>query len=95
MYKNARLGFGSIIADDMGLVKTLQVITMLLKLKEDKTITEKNKALIVLPTTLLTNWEKEILRFAPDLNAMIYHGSNRKWDIKRSEEHTSELQSRP
>ena len=82
LYKNARLGFGSIIADDMGLGKTLQVITMLLKLKEDKTITEKNKALIVLPTTLLTNWEKEILRFAPALNAMIYHGSNRKWDIK-------------
>ena len=35
MYKNARIGFGSLIADDMGLGKTLQVITTLLKLKED------------------------------------------------------------
>ncbi len=82
LYKNTRLGFGSIIADDMGLGKTLQVITLLLKLKEDQTITEKNKALVVLPTTLLTNWSKEIARFASGLNAMIYHGSNRKWDIK-------------
>lgn len=82
LYKNTRLGFGSIIADDMGLGKTLQVITLLLKLKEDQTITEKNKALVVLPTSLLTNWSKEITRFAADLNAMVYHGSNRKWEVK-------------
>ncbi len=82
LYKNARLGFGSIIADDMGLGKTLQVITTLLKFKQDQTINDKNKALVVLPTSLLTNWQKEITRFAPDLEAVVYHGSNRKWDIK-------------
>jgi SNF2 family DNA or RNA helicase/uncharacterized Zn finger protein len=82
LYKNARLGFGSIIADDMGLGKTLQVITTLLKFKEDKTINDKNKALVVLPTSLLTNWQKEITRFAPDLEAVVYHGSSRKWDTK-------------
>lgn len=35
MYRNYRIGFGSIIADDMGLGKTLQVITLLQKLKDD------------------------------------------------------------
>ncbi len=76
LYKNTRLGFGSIIADDMGLGKTLQVITTLLKLKEDGALA-KQKALVIVPTTLLTNWGKEIAKFAPDLRAHIYHGSNR------------------
>lgn len=79
MYKNARLGFGSLIADDMGLGKTLQVITTLLKLKEDGELA-KRKALAIVPTTLLTNWDKEIKKFAPDLKTMIYHGSNRSLD---------------
>ena len=77
MYKNARIGFGSVIADDMGLGKTLQVITTLLKLKEDGQF-KKQKALVIVPTTLLTNWDKEIRKFAPDLNAHIYHGPGRK-----------------
>jgi len=77
LYKNTRLGFGSLIADDMGLGKTLQVIATLLKLKEEGELSEK-KALIIVPTTLLTNWQKEIQRFAPDLNTHLYHGSNRR-----------------
>ncbi|MCB0630142.1 MAG: SNF2-related protein [Saprospiraceae bacterium] len=76
LYKNARLGFGSLIADDMGLGKTLQVITTLLKLKEDGEL-KKQKGLIIVPTTLLTNWAKEIAKFAPELNTHIYHGPNR------------------
>ena len=77
MYKNSRLGFGSLIADDMGLGKTLQVIATILKLKEDGQLTDK-KGLIVVPTTLLTNWQKEIEKFAPSLTTTIYHGSKRK-----------------
>ncbi len=77
LYKNSRIGFGSLIADDMGLGKTLQVITTLLKLKEDGEL-GKQKALIIVPTTLLTNWTKEIHKFAPALNTFVYHGSNRK-----------------
>ena len=80
MYKNSRIGFGSLIADDMGLGKTLQVITTLLKLKEDGEL-EKHKALIIVPTTLLTNWAKEIQKFAPALRAHIYHGSNRQLEL--------------
>jgi SNF2 family DNA or RNA helicase/uncharacterized Zn finger protein len=84
MMKNAKLGFGSLIADDMGLGKTLQVITLLLKFKQEGAF-PKNKALIVVPTTLLTNWQKEINRFAPDLTFQIYHGSKRKLDFKDAE----------
>lgn len=80
LYKNSRIGFGSLIADDMGLGKTLQVITTLLKLKEDGAL-GKEKALIIVPTTLLTNWVKEIQKFAPALKAFVYHGSNRKLDL--------------
>ena len=47
LYRNARLGFGSLIADDMGLGKTLQVITTLARLREENTIGLDAKALIV------------------------------------------------
>lgn len=77
LYKNARIGFGSLLADDMGLGKTLQVIAYLLKCKEEGTL-EKNKALVIAPTTLLTNWQKELRKFAPALTAYIYHGTGRK-----------------
>ena len=81
MYKNTSVGFGSLIADDMGLGKTLQVITTLLKLKEDGLL-KKKKGLVIVPTTLLTNWDKEIKKFAPSLLTHIYHGTNRKLEVK-------------
>ncbi|MDZ7933495.1 MAG: DEAD/DEAH box helicase [Emticicia sp.] len=84
MVKNTKLGFGSLIADDMGLGKTLQVITLLLKFKQEGAFA-KNKALIVVPTTLLTNWQKEINRFAPDLQFQIYHGAKRRLDLKSTD----------
>ncbi len=81
LYKNAQIGFGSLIADDMGLGKTVQVIATLLKMKEEGAFSER-KVLIVVPTTLLTNWQKEIDRFAPSLTSLLYHGSNRKFYLK-------------
>ncbi|MDR0895568.1 MAG: DEAD/DEAH box helicase [Prevotellaceae bacterium] len=80
MYRNSRIGFGSIIADDMGLGKTLQVISLLLKFKEEQTLDAKHKALVVVPTGLLINWQTEIERFAPSLTSHIYHGTAR--DVK-------------
>lgn len=80
MYRNSRIGFGSIIADDMGLGKTLQVISILLKFKEENAINDKYKALVVVPTGLLTNWQAEIQKFAPSVSSHIYHGGTR--DIK-------------
>jgi len=75
--QNARIGFGSLIADDMGLGKTLQVISFLLHQQQTGQL-DKRKALVVAPTSLLTNWRKEIERFAPALKAQIYHGSQRE-----------------
>jgi uncharacterized Zn finger protein/superfamily II DNA or RNA helicase len=77
LVKNTELGMGSLLADDMGLGKTLQIIALLLKFKQEGRF-KKQKGLVVLPTTLLTNWQKEIARFAPELQARVYHGSNRK-----------------
>ncbi len=84
LYKNARLGFGSLLADDMGLGKTIQVITLLLKFKEEDKL-DKKKALIVVPTTLLTNWQKEIHKFAPALQTFIYHGANRELQVEEND----------
>lgn len=76
LYRNMRVGFGSILADDMGLGKTLQTIALLEKLREDGMLWEK-RALIVVPTGLLSNWQAEISRFAPGLTSFIYHGPGR------------------
>ncbi len=88
MYRNMKIGFGSIIADDMGLGKTLQVITLLQKVKEEGGL-EKKKALVVVPTGLLHNWESEVTRFAPQLTTAIYHGSSR--DLTTDECKTSDI----
>jgi len=77
MYRNFRIGFGSIIADDMGLGKTLQVITLLQKLKDEGALASAHPGLIVVPTGLVTNWQQEIARFAPSLSVFTYHGPQR------------------
>lgn len=79
LYTNVVKGFGCCIADDMGLGKTVQVISLILKLKEEKKL--KKPALVVCPTTLLGNWERELENFAPTLDAFIYHGLNREFSI--------------
>ncbi len=79
MYRNMRIGFGSIIADDMGLGKTLQVISLIQRLKDDGAL-GKRKALVISPTGLLFNWQKEIERFAPSLTSHIHHGATRNLD---------------
>lgn len=84
LYKNSRIGLGSLLADDMGLGKTLQVITFLTKLKEEGFL-EGKPALVVAPTTLLTNWLKEIMRFSPTLEVSIYHGTKRKEHRKNTD----------
>jgi uncharacterized Zn finger protein len=76
IYRNAKIGFGSVLADDMGLGKTLQVITTIQKFKEEGLL-KKEKILVVSPTGLITNWEAEIQKFAPSLKTAIYHGANR------------------
>jgi superfamily II DNA or RNA helicase len=77
LWRNARLGLGSVIADDMGLGKTLQVIALLQRLKEDGALDEA-RALVIVPTSLLTNWQKEAERFAPALRIEVFHGARRE-----------------
>ncbi|MDP5170869.1 MAG: SNF2-related protein, partial [Bacteroidia bacterium] len=81
LHKNDRVGFGSILADDMGLGKTIQVISFLASLKDTGQL-DKQKALVVVPTSLLSNWQREIQKFAPHLQAFIFHGPTRKLDLE-------------
>ncbi len=75
MYKNLKASIGAILADDMGLGKTLQTITLLEKLREEGAFKEK-QALIVVPTTLMSNWAHELNKFAPKLKYSFLYGSN-------------------
>ena len=68
----SRLGLGACLADDMGLGKTMQVISLLLV--EKKRLRE-HPALLVLPASLLTNWQSELARFAPSLRCLFLHSS--------------------
>lgn len=67
---------GACLADDMGLGKTLQAIVLLSKIHEKK----NKKTMVIMPKSLIYNWENEILKFAPNLNTEIYYGTNR--DLK-------------
>jgi non-specific serine/threonine protein kinase len=69
----ADLGVGACLADDMGLGKTIQVIALLLRLKDRKT--GAKASLLVLPASLLANWKDEIRRFAPNLTVLFIHPS--------------------
>ena len=84
MYKNYKIGLGCIIADDMGLGKTLQVIALVAKLKEDQALKDMS-ALIVVPTSLIPNWQSEFKKFVPDLAVYTYYGANRKWSDREEE----------
>ena len=67
-------GFGATLADDMGLGKTIQLITYLLKVKQAE---NTGPALIICPTSVLGNWQKELEKFAPSLSVYLHYGSNR------------------
>lgn len=78
------IGCGGILADDMGLGKTIQVIAFLGHLKEEKK--EIKTHLILAPTSLVYNWQREIERFYPSLKIQIHLGSNRDKDISKQKE---------
>ncbi|GAB3793976.1 hypothetical protein GCM10028819_06560 [Spirosoma humi] len=72
--------FGGCLADDMGLGKTVMTLAMLQGQKEAGA-TEPNAArpsLLVMPTSLLYNWELEARKFTPDLRVMVYTGTYRE-----------------
>ncbi|GAB3923287.1 DEAD/DEAH box helicase [Larkinella terrae] len=73
------LGLGGCLADDMGLGKTLQILAFILLQRQKK---RPNANLIVVPTSLLFNWQAEIAKFAPSLTVYVFYGTNRK--LKKS-----------
>ena len=72
----ARLGLGGILADDMGLGKTIEVLALLLH-RQQKSPQAGPPTLLICPTSLLGNWEREIAKFAPTLSFFVHHGNNR------------------
>jgi len=70
--------FGGILADDMGLGKTVQTLAVLMRQKE---LHPGTPSLLVMPTSLLYNWEKEAQRFTPSLKVFHYTGTSRLKDI--------------
>ena len=71
-----KLRLGGCLADDMGLGKTIQVLSLLLLAKHEPTLKQKKVPhLLVLPASLLNNWQAEIARFAPSLTIGIAHSS--------------------
>lgn len=65
------LGFGACLADDMGLGKTVQVLAYLERLRSRN---ENARVLLVVPASLLGNWEREAQRFAPEMDYLVLHG---------------------
>jgi len=71
----SRHGLGACLADDMGLGKTIQMIA--LWLHERQAGKCPGPTLLVVPMSLVGNWQRELQRFAPSLRVMVHHGLER------------------
>ncbi|MBX7138680.1 MAG: DEAD/DEAH box helicase [Oligoflexia bacterium] len=79
---------GGILADEMGLGKTVQTLALLQTLKEERGPTApKEPAVVVAPTSVITNWLYEARRFTPKLDVLLLHGPDRKRWFGRLEEY--------
>ena len=80
-----RLGLNGCLADDMGLGKSVQVIARLVQEREEEIgggeMSEIRQSLLptllIAPTSVVGNWQREIAKFAPQLKTMVHHGSDR------------------
>ena len=73
------LGLGGVLADDMGLGKTIQLLALHARRQEQ--LGEQGSAtLVVCPTSLLNNWEREAKKFLPEVRVHAFHGSRRSLD---------------
>jgi SNF2 family DNA or RNA helicase len=77
-----RYRFGGCLADDMGLGKTVQTLA-LLQAEQEKGV--KNASLLVMPTSLVYNWQLEAKKFTPNLKVHVYVGTNRVKDVSQFE----------
>jgi superfamily II DNA or RNA helicase len=69
-------GLGGVLADDMGLGKTVQILALIALEKSRGNLVQP--ALVVAPTSLMTNWFNEAQKFAPELKILVLHGADRK-----------------
>src|SRR5690606_20816347 len=69
--------FGGCLADDMGLGKTVQTLALLAYQKESL---DKGASLLIMPTSLIYNWELEAKKFTPELKILLYTGAQRVKD---------------
>ncbi|WP_025764025.1 SNF2-related protein [Dyadobacter tibetensis] len=70
--------WGGCLADDMGLGKTLQILTFV---QQQKNLHPTATNLVVVPTTLIFNWQAEAEKFTPDLKLYVHRGMTRRKDI--------------
>ena len=70
-----RWGLGACLADDMGLGKTVQTLAAL---QLDRQQGNNQPNLLVCPTSVINNWQRETARFTPDLAALVHHGPQRQ-----------------
>lgn len=75
------LGLGACLADDMGLGKTMQLLAFLLR-RLDESPRDGRPALLVAPTSVVGNWEREVERFAPSVNIVRHYGEGRARSVK-------------
>ncbi|MDP5145886.1 DEAD/DEAH box helicase [Shewanella sp. ULN5] len=78
---------GGILADDMGLGKTIQALAFLLYVKQQTQVSERKPSLIICPTSLVGNWQKEAEKFTPSLKVVVIHGSQRHQWLAKLEEY--------
>jgi SNF2 family DNA or RNA helicase len=77
-----RTGLGACLADDMGLGKTAMVLALVLAEKtrhanQTRTGPEPGPTLVVCPTSVVGNWEREAKKFVPELKVAVHHGGGR------------------
>ncbi|MCL2747629.1 MAG: DEAD/DEAH box helicase [Oscillospiraceae bacterium] len=66
------MGFGALLADDMGLGKTVQILALIEYLRRSG----GSKGLLIIPASLIGNWQKELARFAPEIKYSVLHSKN-------------------
>lgn len=90
----AQTDHGGILADDMGLGKTAQTLAHVLMEKQAGRL-ENSPMLIVAPTSLMHNWQKEARKFTPELSVLLLHGANRHEKFEKINAHDIVLTTYP
>lgn len=72
------MGFGALLADDMGLGKTVQILALLEHLRQNGGC----RSLLIIPASLIGNWQKELARFAPEIKYSVLHAKRTELNDK-------------